>query len=113
MFRGSYDKLTFDATDRSVLFLKSNKLVFPVNGSYINAQRAAFFLKGVQVSTSIGNLIKECIVNLDDEDPTGIAELLGIEEEAGTWYDLNGRKLTGKPAQKGIYINNGKKTIIK
>lgn len=113
MFRGSYDKLTFDATDRSVLFLKSNKLVFPVNGSYINAQRAAFFLKGVQVSTSIGNLIKECVVNLDDEDPTGIAELLGIEEEAGTWYDLNGRKLTGKPAQKGIYINNGKKTIIK
>lgn len=113
MFRGSYDKLTFDATNRSVLFLKSNKLVFPVNGSYINAQRAAFFLKGVQVSTSIGNLIKECIVNLDDEDPTGIAELLGIEEEAGTWYDLNGRKLTGKPVQKGIYINNGKKTIIK
>ncbi len=113
MFRGSYDKLTFDATNRSVLFLKSNKLVFPVNGSYINAQRAAFFLKGAQVSTSIGNLIKECIVNLDDEDPTGIAELLGIEEEAGTWYDLNGRKLTGKPAQKGIYINNGKKTIIK
>ncbi len=113
MFRGSYDKLTFDATDRSVLFLKSNKLVFPVNGSYINAQRAAFFLKGAQVSTSIGNLIKECVVNLDDEDPTGIAELLGIEEEAGTWYDLNGRKLTGKPVQKGIYINNGKKTIIK
>lgn len=113
MFRGSYDKLTFDATDRSVLFLKSNKLVFPVNGSYINAQRAAFFLKGAQVSTSIGNLIKECVVNLDDEDPTGIAELLGIEEEAGTWYDLNGRKLNGKPIQKGIYINNGKKTIIK
>ena len=112
MFRGSYDKLTFDATDRSVLFLKSNELVFPVNGSYINAQRAAFFFKGIQVSSAIGDLVKECVVDFD-EDPTGIAELLGIEEEAGTWYDLNGRKLTGKPAQKGIYINNGKKTIIK
>ena len=51
-------------------------------------------------------------MNLDDEDPTGISELFGIEEN-GTWYDLNGRKLSGKPAQKGIYINNGKKTIIK
>ena len=30
-----------------------------------------------------------------------------------TWYDLNGRKLNGKPAQKGIYIKNGKKIVVK
>ncbi len=112
MFRGTYDKRSFSATDRSILFLKSNKLVFPVEGSYFNAQRAYFEFKGIQVSSAIGNLIKEFVVNLDDEDPTGISELFGIEEN-GTWYDLNGRKLSGKPAQKGIYINNGKKTIIK
>lgn len=112
MFRGTYDKVTFDATDRSVLFLKSNKLVFPVAGSRVNAQRALFSFKGAHVSNAIGDLVRELVVDLDDEDPTGIEELFGIET-AGTWYDLNGRKLNGKPAQKGIYINNGKKTIIK
>ena len=29
------------------------------------------------------------------------------------WYTIDGRKLDGKPTQRGIYINNGKKTIIK
>lgn len=29
------------------------------------------------------------------------------------WYSLDGRKLSAKPTQRGIYINNGKKVIIK
>ena len=29
------------------------------------------------------------------------------------WYDLNGRRLNGKPTQKGMYINNGRKVVIK
>ena len=29
------------------------------------------------------------------------------------WYDMNGRRLSGKPSQKGVYINNGKKIVIK
>jgi len=29
------------------------------------------------------------------------------------WYDLNGRRLQGKPSQKGIYIKNGKKVVVK
>lgn len=29
------------------------------------------------------------------------------------WYTLTGRKLSGKPTQKGIYINNGKKIVVK
>ena len=34
-------------------------------------------------------------------------------DNEATWYDLNGRKLNGKPAQKGIYIKNGKKIVVK
>ena len=29
------------------------------------------------------------------------------------WYTLNGVKLNGMPTQKGVYINNGKKIVIK
>jgi len=38
-----------------------------------------------------------------------------IDNYAGAddWYDLQGRKLSGKPSKKGLYINNGKKVIVK
>ena len=29
------------------------------------------------------------------------------------WFSIDGRKLSGKPTQKGIYIQNGKKQIVK
>ncbi|MBR3400043.1 MAG: hypothetical protein IKH08_09715, partial [Prevotella sp.] len=29
------------------------------------------------------------------------------------WYTLDGRKLKEKPAQRGLYIHNGKKVAIK
>jgi hypothetical protein len=30
----------------------------------------------------------------------------------GVWYSLDGRKLSGKPTQKGLYIHGGKKVVI-
>jgi hypothetical protein len=29
------------------------------------------------------------------------------------WYTLSGQKLEGKPAVKGLYLNNGKKMVVK
>ena len=47
------------------------------------------------------------------EGTTGIdASLVNSEEVNSVWYDLNGRKLQGKPTQKGVYIQNGKKVIV-
>lgn len=31
----------------------------------------------------------------------------------GEWYDLNGRKLDGKPTTKGLYIHNGRKEVVR
>ena len=33
--------------------------------------------------------------------------------DSRAWYDLNGRRLDGKPSEKGIYINGGRKVVIK
>lgn len=48
------------------------------------------------------------------ESSTGVSE---ISDDSKTsvekWFDLNGRKLSGKPASKGVYILNGKKQLIK
>lgn len=113
-FKGTYKPLTFTATDKSILFLRNGSFYYPVNNSYINSQRAYLQLTGIHAGKPAPAPTKEFTFkdNLDD-DPTAIAELLGLTEDNGAWYDLNGRKLAGKPSQKGIYINNGKKTIIK
>ena len=36
-----------------------------------------------------------------------------LNELSGTWYSLDGRKLQGMPTQKGVYIVNGNKVVIK
>ena len=38
---------------------------------------------------------------------------LTIDNSSEGWYSLDGRKLDGQPTQHGIYINNGKKVVIK
>lgn len=50
-----------------------------------------------------------------NQTPTGINAPDSILNnlETGAWYTLDGCKLHGIPSKKGIYINNGKKIIIK
>ena len=50
----------------------------------------------------------------DDDLITGIESLTPtLSEGERAWFDLSGRKLAGKPTQKGIYVNSGKKVMIK
>ena len=48
---------------------------------------------------------------------TGIALIdngeLMIDNRAGAWYTLDGRKLDKAPKTKGIYVNGGRKVVIK
>ena len=46
-------------------------------------------------------------------ETTGINTANGKMETEGQYYDLNGRKLNAAPTQKGVYIINGKKAVIK
>ena len=44
---------------------------------------------------------------------TGIIAVDTNAVSTDTWYDLNGHRLSDKPIAKGIYINNGRKVVIK
>ena len=45
---------------------------------------------------------------------TGIGDLTpALSEGEGVWYDLQGRRIEGRPTQKGVYIVGGKKIIVK
>lgn len=47
--------------------------------------------------------------------PTGIEIPQGVLNnlESAAWYTIDGHRLQGMPTQKGIYITNGKKLVIK
>ena len=62
------------------------------------------------------NLARELTITVEDIDGT-VTTLGAIKAEGSRsidgWYTVNGVKLQSAPTQKGIYINNGKKVVIK
>ena len=57
--------------------------------------------------------------DIDDDETTGILTppltppLIGAGSSEAAWYSLDGRRLSGKPQKKGIYVRNGQKYIVK
>ena len=82
------------------------------NGAGLGAPRAYFKLGD---GTALARQVTAFNIDFGDGETTSLIEngKLKIENEAGAWYSLDGRKLNGKPNTKGVYINNGKKVVIK
>ena len=55
------------------------------------------------------------VEDLNEDGTTAIKEINAQMEEIATdgWYTVNGIKLQGAPTEKGIYIHNGKKIVLK
>ena len=57
------------------------------------------------------------IVIGEEEETTSLPSIdhssLTIDHSEGAWLSLDGRKINGQPLKKGLYIHNGKKTVIK
>jgi hypothetical protein len=50
----------------------------------------------------------------DDEATAIIPHLSPLTSQlSDAWYSLDGRRLSAKPARKGLYIHDGKKVVIK
>ena len=73
-------------------------------------------LSGSAAGEALPERIKVRLIGADGE-VTGIGMLetqtgeVSFDPEA--WYTLDGKRLSGKPTEKGIYVNNGKKVMIK
>lgn len=111
-FKGTYGFQAFTDVDKSILFMgSSNKLYYPGNGAEIGAQRAYFQLEGLTISTSQEvSGIKQFVVSFED-DATGINDLDAIANRNEAIYNIVGQRVN--KMQQGIYINNGKKTLVK
>ena len=114
-FCGTYKSTAFDSEDKSILLMgEENTLFYPITGSGIGAQRA-YFKIGDDGELLAPSLTAFNIDFGDDDSATGIIDSLSptLSQGEGAWYSIDGRKLVGKPTQHGIYINNGKKVVIK
>ena len=110
-FAGTYASRTFDATDKSILFMGgTNMLHYPTRGANIGAQRA-YFKIGDNGSAGALARITAFSINFGDNEMTGIIETDASLSTPSVWYTIDGRKLQGKPAKKGVYISNGRKII--
>ena len=82
-----------------------------------NAANARSFTRGAAAADE--ELPQSITVRLvgSNGETTGIGEIdtktgeMTFDSEA--WYTLDGVRLSGKPSKKGLYINNGRKIVIK
>ena len=106
-FRGSYNTVSLVANDQSTLFLgASNRLYWPNADMTLGAFRAHFKLTD-------GQQARQFVVNFGNETTEITTTNYTNDTNSDAWYSLDGRKLDGKPAKKGVYIHNGRKTVIK
>ncbi len=109
-FVGIYNPYVIDGEDRTILYLGANNTLYYPNGAMtIGACRAYFKLKGI----TAGDLQQAPVLNFGDEGTTTLNSLSLGEGRGDAWFTLDGRRLSGKPSQSGVYLNNGKKIVIK
>ena len=111
---GCYSPVSVTADDKSILFLgDANTLYYSTIDRQIRSCRAYFSVP--YIKNNAGAKARAFALSFDGEDVTGI---LGVSADStdvkdGVWYSLDGVRLSGKPTQRGLYINNGKKVVIK
>ena len=103
-------KTAVDGDVKDILILNtSGTLVHPSAVGDMKGFRGYFLMHEASAGA------REFIMNFGDGETTGIQPIRmenGTTPAEGT-YDLSGRRIQGQPTQKGVYIQNGKKVIIK
>lgn len=83
----------------------------------MKACRGYFYLKGgLTCGTPTAHIRTFNLSFGDGSEVTGIVPVSkesGSEGAAGAWFDLNGRRLSGNPTARGIYIKDGRKVVVK
>ena len=126
-FVGTYSPIDIFTEDKTNLYLGADNLLYYPSGEdmtsfTINSFRAYFQLKngltaGVPISPE-QHPIKAFQLNFGDEE-TGILEittpsnLSDLSNPSNLFLTLDGRRLSTRPVTPGIYINRGRKVVIK
>ena len=107
---------TYDGDINEIIYVAAgNKIGYSSKARTLKSCRAHFWVKpnGTQQAASM--------INVDFGDGTSsITPNSSLTpnpspkgEGSDYWYDMSGRKLSQQPTQKGLYIHNGRKVVIK
>ena len=112
---GTYSPVGVTADDKSILFLgDANTLYYSTVDRQIRSCRA-YFSVPYYINGHAGAKARAFALSFDGEETTGIPEVSANSNEVkdDVWYSLDGVRLSGKPTQRGMYINKGKKILVK
>ena len=85
-----------------------NVVYCPTEDLVLNSFYAYFEIPSLQGEETS---VQDCVI---DFDSVGIQEIKNDDlRYLEGWYNILGVKLYKKPTERGVYINNGKKVIIK
>ena len=89
--------------------------VDPTNGAKKTGNIAYMQLGSSQISYSKVSMLffDELIIEGNSGIATAIETVDAARQIQDGWYNMNGQKLNGAPAAKGLYIVNGKKVLVK
>ena len=130
-FTGTYAPVNIGSSgDNTKLYIGTdNTLYYPNATMTIASCRAYFQLNGFTAEDPV-NGIKAFVLDFGSNStgidlitipvlhtltpfPNGEGNAYGWDESDCIWYSLDGKKINGQPTQKGIYVRNGRKVIIK
>lgn len=101
--------------DKTNFILSQQKGViawYPLAAKYaLKAHSAYLQLLTNDVFTNEGT--RAISMEFEDGVTTGFIQIATDDVEDGDWYGIDGVKFNQKPTQRGVYINNGRKVIVK
>lgn len=101
--------------DKTNFILSQQKGViawYPLAAKYaLKAHSAYLQLLTNDVFTNDGT--RAISMEFEDGVTTGFIQIATDDVEDGDWYGIDGIKFNQKPTQRGVYINNGRKVIVK
>lgn len=112
-FKGTYVPMKYDEADDNTVLLvgKGNTLFYPLKGASLNALRAYFKLEGLY-AISKETASEAPVFVLSFGNATNVNNV-SVDNMSNDYFDLSGRRVIGQPTEKGIYILNGKKVVVK
>lgn len=108
-FIGTYDPQPLTSANSNILYLGAgNTLYYPSASMTINAFRAYF-----ELNLTSSQQVKAINLNFGDEENGIFLMEDGRSKMEDAYFSLDGRRLLDKPTQRGMYIHNGRKVLIK
>lgn len=85
---------------------------YPLAAKYALKAHSAY-LQLLTNDVFTGDGTRAISMEFEDGVTTGFIQIATDDVEDGDWYGIDGIKFNQKPTQRGVYINNGRKVIVK